>query len=1262
MSRAGLGLLLLFLCGCAAVSLRDRAPQGSRHAGSPAELRDAGWIQFSLGKPEAGEEALRQAESLGLRDARTLLGLALRAHDTAQVALARQGWLRLLESVRAADPWAPAAAEMAAHRLLALVSEPPGSAAEERDHLERVLRLWRRSSHLPIEARQLLAALAAQLLRLARREAEAEAVDAARGCPQVLFSTGPHGHLPRVDLMRHFAPDDPARDPSRIRYVRHQVRGCELTLQGPLGRRGVVYAVAWTWFPGGALPLTVETGNETWALSVDGVIRYVDTEPERRRMLWIRAPRGWHALAFKVSMPWGRARLQLSLPGARFFDGPPERAPAASTGPVQVWPRELSALPRPRQRAEVITHALLQTQQAYIRGAIEAGLSAAERAGAPGLSSLRLLEAALLAEDSSRPARIVRDQIRRLLGATLEADPALLRARIQLARLEHDDDHDELALEILDARPASQQRAWQALLLRHHILRSRGWTLEAEQALDEALALAPSACETWEARIEARRDIKDERGALQAARQLAACNPYTERYAEELRAAGRLVEARAEYERLLRLRPDDEALLVSLVEVLVARRELAAAERCLRRLVGRSPSTPGYRVHLANVLLDQGRSQEAEAVLRAGLADAPASQDLHRALQVLGVPPPMEAYRIDGQEVIQQYHQRRSATAPQDAAVIVLDRTVVRVFPDGTRWTLTHNIVHVLSKDGIDRFGEVRLPEGAEVLTLRTVKADGTTREPEEFADKDSISAPDLEAGDYVEFEYIDREEPAAAFGGGFLAERFYFASVDAALDRTEYLLVTPWEMPLQIDLRGPDPPQAQVERHGDLRHSLWARRGVPRLQLDLPQAEALLAEWVPSVRVASGVTLQGWRDYLRDRWFLSLRANAELRRAAAEAIGPVGPTGIAGVVSQVRRIDAWVRRAIKPGGDMDEAATSILARREGNAHLLTAALLRLAGIPVELWLVRPVTAPRLDGPLPPTELYSEVLLAVAPGQGPDGHPLLWLDPAYRHAPTGLVRPLLRGGTALRIGQLGQSRPPAALLGKVALPEEGGGLVPGLSIPRDGRQIEMTMRLGLDGGGEVQVRERLTGWPALEWREGLDRLSADQFHKEVEQRLLGFFFPGATLEQLRHGPREDDAPLVVEYAFRAPRLARRRMAQGRTELVLPAPFPALLAKRYVGVPTRRSPLQLGYVVPVVLEARVELPRGVGPVRAGPEVRLSTFGRFCQQVVLEGSTLRLHVEFFLPARRVEPAEYDEFVAYARQVDAAEESAAVIPLSP
>src|SRR6201986_5482919 len=143
---------------------------------------------------------------------------------------------------------------------------------------------------------------------------------------------------------------------------------------------------------------------------------------------------------------------------------------------------------------------------------------------------------------------------------------------------------------------------------------------------------------------------------------------------------------------------------------------------------------------------------------------------------------------------------------------MVLDRSVMRVFASGAVMTITHEIVRVDSKDAIDRWGEIQVPAGAEILTLRTHKRDGSTREPEEIAGKDSISAADLGVGDYVEWEVLETEPPSRAFAPGFLADRFFFQSFDAPLARSEMTLVVPPGLPLAFDARAGAPaPQTRT-------------------------------------------------------------------------------------------------------------------------------------------------------------------------------------------------------------------------------------------------------------------------------------------------------------------------------------------------------------------------------------------------------------------------------------------------------------------
>src|SRR5205085_12244765 len=54
-----------------------------------------------------------------------------------------------------------------------------------------------------------------------------------------------------------------------------------------------------------------------------------------------------------------------------------------------------------------------------------------------------------------------------------------------------------------------------------------------------------------------------------------------------------------------------------------------------------------------------------------------------------------------------------------------LDYGGVQLFPDGGGVERVHTLVRVLDKKGVSRFGEAQIPGDAQVLHLRTLKADG---------------------------------------------------------------------------------------------------------------------------------------------------------------------------------------------------------------------------------------------------------------------------------------------------------------------------------------------------------------------------------------------------------------------------------------------------------------------------------------------------------------------------------------------------------
>jgi tetratricopeptide (TPR) repeat protein/transglutaminase-like putative cysteine protease len=1119
-------------------------------------------------------------------------------------------WLGAL-SARSTDPLAPSLQQLSAAGLETLAGELPG----EREQEKQLAAVDERA--LPLEARRRLLALRGWYARRRGDETEARQLDRAAGALDRWFVAGPYGTLPRLGLQRALPPDE-GGDVTALREVK--ARAGQVALEAPRMRAGVLYAVGWLRATRDQTATLVIGSDQPWRLFVDGRPLYDRVEedhyPPRITTLDLALAAGWHRVTLKVAAPSGRADLDLSAfadPPLEPFSGAPADAPRLARAPTRAVPRALSDEKSPRGL-------FVRAEEARLLGDSDS----AERAVAellqrePKSAPARLLAGTIALEDPSRPASLAHDRARRAFARALALDPHLSRARLFLAELDIGADHPREALARLAPEKA---RSWRVPYLRWQALKARGWAREAEDALAEARKLDPEACAPLEAEVTQKRERHDVAAALSLAKLSRTCGGGSDDLADTLKDSGDLDGAIAEYERLLTLDPTREAWRAGLAETLLVTGRASAVD-AFAQLLARYPRRTHYRRQLADALLAAGQPARAHAVLDEGLAETPESTELHRALEALCETAhcnPMDPFRVDGREVIAAYRRDRGKPIYQSPAVILLDRTVTRVFPTGARLTLTHNIIQVRTKDGIDKWGEVNVPEGADVLTLRTVKADGSTREPEEIAEKQAVSVPDLEPGDFVEFEYVDPSAAPAAFPDGFLAERFFFRSYDAPLDRTEYVLATPAGMPLDLDARG-DAPAPTLEKRDGLELRTWSGRYKPQ-NFQEPAASPF-AEFLPSVRASSGLSFVGWRDFLRDNAFGAERANEEVRQIAAAETRAKATLG-----EKVAALDGWVRRHIKNGGSLDEPASAIIAKEQGNRVTVLAALCRAAGIPSEVALVRPLSSPQLDGKLPDLEGYDQPVL-LAGG--------LTVDPRYRHSAAGFVSPPLRGGSLFELspGPMRTGRVPKA--------------------SPDDRQMHLEVSLAPDGGAEVYARERLRGWPALQWRDALDKLAPDRVRPEFEQHTLGFYFPGSTLRELRwSGENDDDGLFTVEYRFHAPGLARKI----GDRLVLPAFYPATLGKRYVGVATRSTPLFVDYAAPTSIEATVTLAPGLD-VELPSAVKLDGFGRFVQEAKRTATGFVLDAFFSLAQARVPPDRYRDFVDFALRVDRTESRAAEI----
>ncbi len=1276
--------------GCATLPPAGRA--------TASEASFAGWQALAEGHDAAAGRLFAGRLEGSRPDPVALFGRATLAYERGESVAALDDYAAVLAGLPAArDPeLVRAIAPVAAARILALFDEVGFSDQARVTQNFRPAELAR-APQLPWLARIELARLGDHVARQAG-DAEALARGAGEdGCATSMFEIGSLGPFPHLDLDRAGAAAE--LPPGQWRPL--SVSGCHLDVPlSPDGRGEARILRAAIEVTAGRYEIAVDFEGEA-RLSVDGGARVAHGQAgrygPRLTATAVTLGAGRHELTLRIASQPGQTRLSLwvlpddstspkspspQIASVRFVDA---RLPIAAAGPAEAggMPTMRTATPR---SAPADAGAGARALQAYCAAFAADRLEAIDDVGAAldGLSAwprfaLGLALAGEIARhDPTRPVTFARDAARRFLRAALGVDGELARGWQTLAALELED--DRLRETIDDARRA--QRAtpgwWAPDLVLARALEARGLKHDADLELaavaqktgvDSDLAarraMTGAPCDVLEAlrtQAQERRQLERETHLASA---LTGCGGDLEARLDRARARGELGAAISLLRGALRVDPERGDLVDELALLLASagRRGEALAE--LGALVARDPRDPMRRVRLADAQAAAGEAAAARATIEAALAARPDLPEVRRSARALGVSLPLDGFRVDGRAAIRAFEAAGGHySAP---AVIVLDRGVTRVFDGGATMMLTHEIVRVDSKDAIDRWGEIAVPAGAEILTLRTHKPDGTTREPEEIAGKETISAPDLAIGDYVEWELLETRSPSEAFAPGFLGDRFYFQSFDAPLARSELVLVSPAGLALEID-RHAGAPRAEVRPAADgTRVTSFAAIGVPQLFAERSAVPAI--EYVPSVRASAGVGWRPWARYIAEELDEAERASPDVRALARKLLRQTAPasgqtsgqtsaqTSAARVAADRARLAAaivdWVTENIEASDDLADPASFTLARGRGSRVALALALARELELPARAVLARSRLVADAAAPAPPEALedFSDTLVEFELGT-PDQPAPIYADLRLRHAAFGYVPPGLDGARIL------------------SLPDSGFGVARSRA-PADRRTIDMTIRLDERGGGVAVATEDLAGWPALEWAELVDRFGADQvrLRQDFEQRSLGVQFPGARLRELDVELPRDAAGRIgtarVRYSFVSAHLAVPVAggAPGLQEMrIEPTFFRSQPGRRFAAEPQRSTALMLGFDVPVRMTATVELPSAAHldpPALGQNDLLVARSGgyRFVEERGVEPgrpNVIVLHRESALPIMRVSPGEYAAVAAELRRVDGAEQA--------
>ncbi len=1249
---AALAVVALAACGGAATRAPNEAPAWRREM---ERLRAQHFLDHAL--DGAGQDRLSLLLDFGAGDAAqadqvdrergtgaALRGVALRAWEAREP----ERFLEAAVDALRAEPADPGAAAVLARALDAFGDHAAGEQALAASLDELAPRMHP-------DATWLARLYQLQVARRGKRAGDVAALEDALGFPKVWRVSGPWGALAARDLERPLPPESgESSAPGVARVDRPAPTGEFVADLLPPGG-GVVYAeaacrteAAWT----GELRVFGDTGLRAF---IDGVpLTGADpwrSAPGAAPVAGVALAPGWHRLLVKVAAdsPGSRVAVRLTASDGR----PPcaEWAPAVPAGQVtagaRLVPRGRPALDALTARAETDPRALREAwalAASPLGGDPDAAVVIADRwtsswpDHAPGWFARGMSALA----DAELPPPMRQARAGAAWRAALVRRPDDPTALVALARIDIADGQRDAALERLDRARAVAPRDPGVARARFDALLAERRLAEARGALEELARLGAATGTTERAlRLAEAEDDLAAIGPLRARLADEAATLQPDVVAQGMLADGDLEGATRLYARLADERPDQPMFLRALVSLAEAGDDRPALEAAAERLLALYPRDDRVRYALGAARFAAGDRDGAKAAWQAiasgGNAPFPAA---HEALAQLSNIDFEDLFELDGRRVLEDWRAWKpsadlAASFSDAGRVEVLDQWVAVVHPDGGVHHLTHRITLARSREAADSIGELRLPEGARLLQVRTLRGDGTEVESEGDHGKGETSFSRLGEGDAVDYRYIAYDPPVLGDRGTAVA--FVFRLDDAPVFRSDFTLLVPEGMQVTLEPRNGAPAQEKSTWNGYTLYR-WRAEGVPPLPTEPDPVP--VSESAARVSLHWGVDPAGVGRRALRAMLPSLRPGRVLDAALAEVPATADPR------ARVQALFTLVRDRVRLSdpGSLSLPASHALTGGRGDRAVALRALLGRAGFESEVLLAHRRDA--ADDPTPDDEpgYYDLPVVRVTLPEGE-----LWLDPSAPRAPFAHLDPALLGAPALAI-----EREPVAV---VHLPDASpavAGWTADLDLAARGDALEGTLTLEGIGASTTVARQSLPTVP-------IERYPA------LFERLLGGALPGVRVGDVALRLGDPDAPARITLAVTLP---LRDLGAGRRGLpgFLTRPITAEIGGTrrpadYLTLERRETPM-LVRASDETVRVRLSLP---------PQWRIASgwdsfalegpIGAMRQTVTRGGNGqngLVLERQTSLRIGRVLPADHPSFARWARAtVEATDRSLVLVP---
>ncbi|MBX3229736.1 MAG: DUF3857 domain-containing protein [Labilithrix sp.] len=694
-------------------------------------------------------------------------------------------------------------------------------------------------------------------------------------------------------------------------------------------------------------------------------------------------------------------------------------------------------------------------------------------------------------------------------------------------------------------------------------------------------------------------------------------------------------------ERLLETNPDSGRSLATAAKAYVALGDRPKAIATFRRSLDLAPEDVATLRSLADVYAVGGQTDEQLRLLKKVLELKPQEKDVREYVAHTEPARPRadEVYARPSAEFL----KRRGEPANGRTRRTLVDLQVTTVFPNGLA-SRFHQVVFQPLTDAAAAeareygFGFQADSETVQLRGAKVYRKSGTVDEAIESGEGPTdnpsmamyssarafyVHFPRLDPGDVVELQYRVEDVAHRNAFADYFGEITYLQSTEP-IAHSEYVLITPKTRTFYFNKPNVPGLQQKIEEQGSSR--VWRFTAANVAPLDPEPGAPPLAETLGHVHVS---TYKSWDDMGRWYWGLvkdQFTADDEVRRRALEITknAKTDKDKVKAIYDFVVQKTRYVALEFGIHGFKPYRCAQIFARGFGDCKdkaTLIVTMLKELGINATIVVLR--TGMKGDFEQEPASLAPfDHAIAYVPS-------LDWyLDGTAEFTGSGELPAMDRGALAI---QINEGKPKL-----VHLPE------PPASESVSSKRIEAAVNA--DGSAQIDWNVSVSGVHASSWR---GRYHAKATQKQRVQEDLASEIPQLDVQSVTSNDLDDiESNVEIKAKAKAPSFARkdgdtRTVGMGAREHMV---------RGYAALSSRRQSLRISALTTEENETVVRLPQGA-KVLGAPHAASGTtpFGTFKVETETNGNVVRLKTTIALTKSRVAASDYPAFRAFCEQVD-------------